>query len=474
MGQYDFDLLVIGGGPAGEKGAAQAAYFGKKTALIEKEPLLGGACINTGTLASKTLRESALFLSGAEARQLYGIETHLRGEVTLAQLMHRTDVIRDLERERARKNLERHKIERIVGKARLSDPHTVEVTTPDGQKRQLSAEFILVATGSTPARPAEIPFNGDNVFDSDTILQMKRIPRSLLVFGGGVIGCEYASLFCALGLTVTLINRGKRLLEFLDSEVVDTLTSAFREAGIRLIMEQTLAAVEVRDGTVDVKLSNGEYVQAEALLYAAGRSGATEGLGLQQLGIAVSNRGLLEGITPPYRTSVASIYAAGDVIGPPALASTSMEQARVAVSDAFDFRYREKHLPALLPFGIYTIPEVSCAGESEESCRKKQVNFVIGRSRYGDVARGQIIGDTGGLMKLIFSSPAGKLLGVHVVGELASEVVHVGAAAIRFGAGVEFLIESVFNYPTLGELYKYAAFDALDQLNRIRGSAAAG
>jgi NAD(P) transhydrogenase len=465
---FDYELLVIGGGPAGEKGAAQAAYFGHKTALVEKEAELGGACINTGTLASKTLRESALFLSGFKSRQLYGIEASVKKDITLADFMYRKNYVQERERERARKNLERHDITRLMGSATFVDAHTVSVRTGTGDSQTVTADKILIATGSVPACPANIPFNPDNVFDSETVLQMRRLPGSVLVVGGGVIGCEYAGLFAALGLKVTLVHRSGRLLDFLDAELGEAFMNYMRQMGVELVMDDNLDKVELDGPSVVTTLKGGQRIASEALLYAAGRSGSTAGLGLERLGIKTGKYGHVEGFHPDtFQTNVPNVYAAGDVIGPPALAATSMEQARVAMCHAFDIRYKQ-HVSNILPYGIYSIPEISGVGETEDSCRKKGIPYVAGRSKFGAHARGQIIGDTEGMIKLIFSAPDGRLLGAHVIGEMASELVHTAMACLHFGGGVQFFIDSVFNYPTLGDVYKYAAYDALGQLNRVR------
>jgi NAD(P) transhydrogenase len=466
MPHFDYDLLVIGGGPAGEKGGAQAAYFGHRVALVERKPQLGGACINTGTLASKTLRESALFLSGFKARQLYGIEATVKKDISLQQFMYRTSVVQERERERASANLLRHNIDRMDGVAEIIDPHKVLVRI--GPREEIhKARFILVATGSSPHRPADIPFNRESVFDSDTVLEMKSLPESMLVVGGGVIGCEYACIFAALGIRVLLVEGKDRLLGFLDHEISDALTSRMRGMGIELVMQDGLESVKLDGTIVRTRLKSGRDVETESLLYAAGRNGNVAGLGLEKLGIVVSKRGQVEVDPITYQTKVPNIYAAGDVIGFPALASTSMEQGRLAVCHAFDLKYKTRLAP-ILPYGIYTIPEVSCVGESEESCREKKIDHVVGRSRFGQQARGQIIGDTEGMIKLVFAAPGGKLLGAHVIGEMASELVHVAMACLHFEGDVDFFIQSVFNYPTLGDAYKYAAYDALGQLNKVR------
>lgn len=467
MGDFDYDLLVIGGGPAGEKGAAQAAYFGHRVVLIEKQAQLGGACINTGTLASKTLRESALFLSGFKARQLYGLDATVKKDIPLSEFMYRKNVVQERERERAEENLRRHKIERLHGHASLLDGHSVLVGMAEGHERRISAKCILIATGSLPYRPGDVPFNPDTVFDSDTILLMNNLPHSMVIVGGGVIGCEYASLFAALGIQVILVDGRDRLLPFLDFEISDALMSRMRELGIELATEDGLESARLDGKRVAVKLKSGKEVVTDSLLYAAGRSGNTAGLGLESLGIAVGKRGHVEVDPVTYRTKVPSVYAVGDVVGFPALASTSMEQGRIAVCHAFDLKYKTQ-LASLLPYGIYTIPEVSSLGESEESCKEKKIAYVVGKNRFGQHARGQIIGDLEGIIKLIIAAPSGKILGVHVIGEMASELVHVGMTAMHFGGGVDYFIQAVFNYPTLGDVYKYAAYDALGKLNDVR------
>ena len=493
MGGYDFNLVVIGGGPAGEKGAAQVAYFGLpdsvipescgsrthddfRVALVEREPVLGGACINTGTLPSKTLRESALFLSGARSRQLGGgLATYVRPDITLPDFMYRAHFVQQCEWARAANNIERHAISHIRGKAKLLGPHTVEVN--DGSEfRQITTEFVLLATGSRPVRPKQIPFNPENVWDSDTVLKMQKLPKSMIVIGGGVIGCEYACLFQALGIQVTLANRSSRVLEFLDFEITDRFMEECRRGGMELALNEDVDSCQVDGFLVRTRMKSGREFVTESMLYAAGRGGNTEGLGLEQLGIKISRYGNLEGVNPTtYQTEVPNIYAAGDLVGRPALASTGMEQGRLAMCHAFNIRYRGQELNPVLPAGIYTIPEISSVGETEESLKKKSVpiDYVVGRSPFGDHARGHIIGDEGGLVKLIFSAPEGKLLGCTVIGEIASELVHTAMACMQFGGDINYFINAVFNYPTLSDVYKYAAYDALGRLNKFRAKARA-
>jgi NAD(P) transhydrogenase len=472
---YDYDLVVIGGGPAGEKGAAQAAYFGKRVAMIEKELAPGGASVHTGTLPSKTLRETAIYLSGYRQAELYGLKVSLDPDLAVPKLMSRKDVVRTQEVERIHWNLERHHVSYLRGTARLLDGHTVELATFDG-KRSVTAEFILVATGSVPFHPANIPFNDPDVEDSDSILQLDRLPESLTVVGAGVIGCEYASMFAALGVRVTLIEPRSELLAFLDAEISEALRVALIGLGIDLRLNTGAGDVRRVNDKIVTQLaqvdpmppkpladatpvaSAGE-VAAEKLLFAAGRNGATAKLNLEAVGVKLVKRGYIE-VDPDYRTSVPSIYAAGDVIGFPALASTSMEQARLAVCHAFGFTYK-RQMSGLLPYGIYTIPEVSCVGLSEEDAIAGGQQVVVGRALYKHNARGRIIGDTDGLVKLVFEKESKRLIGVHCLGDRATELVHIGQALILTGGTVGTLIEMVFNYPTLAECYKYAAYDAL-------------
>ncbi len=501
MSRYDFNLVVIGGGPAGEKGAAQVAYFGLpdsvipescmdrthddfRVALVERESVLGGACINTGTLPSKTLRESALFLSGARSRQLGGgVATYVRRDITLADFMYRAHYVQERERGRAMRNMERHKVHHIWGSASLVDPHTVQIRDRHGNLRNITTEFVLLATGSRPVRPKIIPFNDENVWDSDSVLHMHALPHSMIVIGGGVIGCEYACLFQALGIRVTLANRSQRVLEFLDGEIIDRFMEECRRGGMELALNEDVESCTVEGSSVRTKMKSGRQFFTDAMLYAAGRGGNTEELGLEALGIAVSKYGNLDHVNPVrYQTEVPNIYAAGDLVGRPALASTGMEQGRLAMCHAFNIRYRGQELNPVLPAGIFTIPEISCVGDSEESIKKKNeglekkglppVEYVVGRSQFGDHARGQIIGDTGGLIKLIFSAPEGKLLGCTVIGEIASELVHTSMACLQFGGDINYFINTVFNYPTLSDVYKYAAYDGLGRLNKFRAAAA--
>jgi NAD(P) transhydrogenase len=457
------DLIVIGSGPAGEKGAAQAAYFGKRVALIEKAEHLGGAGVNTGTVPSKTLRETALYFSGLRQRGLYGVDYTVKQDITVPDFMYRKDeVVRSLW-QTIRANLDRHGIELVRGAAIFEDPHTVRVRHSGARDRLLSAPVVLIATGSYPNWPDKVPM-GPRLYDSDSILEVERIPRSLAVVGGGVIGCEYATIFRALGVSVTLVCGADRLLPFLDQEISERLRLQVQLLGLDVRLSDAHAEVVPEGEEVRLRLKSGEELRVDGVLFATGRMGATGGLGLQQAGLTPGRRGHLA-VNEHYQTAVPHIYAAGDVVGFPALASTSMEQARVAICHAFDLKYKST-VSALLPIAVYTIPEIAALGETEESCREKGIPYVVGRGPYSGNGRGQIIGDLSGLVKLVFSPDDRRLLGVHVLGEGAAELVHVGQGCLHFGGAIDYVIEAVFNYPTLAEAYKYAAYDGLGSLAR--------
>ncbi len=456
-----FDLVIIGCGPAGEKAGAQAAYFGKRVAVVERAGVPGGSCINTGTVPSKTLRESALYFSGLGQRGLYGIDYSLKENLTVHDFMHHEREVVEMERRRILKNLELHKIEYVQGRAAFEDGHTVVIANGAGT-RKLRGEVILIATGSKPHRPSEISFDDVHTFDSDTFLQMERIPKSLAVIGGGVIGCEYGSIFMALGVKVTLVDGRDKLLPFLDSEISDRLRDRLKELGMEFWFNERPVKVENSASGATLHMKSGKKLETEAALFAAGRRAAVDGLALEKAGLALNDRGYIP-VDENYRTSVTNIYAAGDVIGFPALASTSMEQGRVAVCHAFGFQYKQR-VASMLPMGIYTIPEISSAGETEDSCKEKKIGYCVGRARYENNARGHITGDTAGLLKIVFSPADKKLLGVSIIGENATELIHIGMMALDNGLTINEFIEQVFNYPTLSEMYKYAAYDGLGNL----------
>ncbi len=463
MADDAYDLVVIGCGPAGEKGAAQAAYFGKRVAVVERQPQPGGAAVHTGTLPSKTLREAALFLSGYRQRDLYGITVEVEPDLAISKLIARKDAVREEETARVLRNLERHGIDLIEGTGRVMGPHEVMVT--GSLERPLRAEAILIATGSRPHRPSWAPFDDADVHDSDGILRIDRVPRSLIVLGGGVIGCEYASMFAALGVETHVVDARDRILPFLDEEIVEHLRRGMSALGVTFHLGQApeMLGRDAGGSGLHARLAGGEELGAEKALVTLGRSGNTDGLGLAEVGVGIDKRGYVQ-VDKDGRTAVPSIFAAGDVVGFPALASTSMEQARVAVCKAFGFTYKQE-VSSLLPYGVYTIPEVSCVGVTEQDARESGRDVVVGRASFADNARGQILGDREGMVKLVFDRATRRLVGCHCIGERASELVHIGQAIVALGGTAETLIEMVFNYPTLSEAYKYAAYDALARLD---------
>jgi NAD(P) transhydrogenase len=457
-----FDLIVIGSGPAGEKGAAKAAYFRKNVGLVERAQWDGGIFINTGTIPSKCLREAALYYSGLRQRGLYGIDYSLRDNLTVRDFMHRKDAVVDLERDKVHNNLLAHHIEVIRGSASFADAQTVGVQLNDGGTETMQGDFVLIATGSKPYRPPDIAFDDQFIFDSDTILHMDRIPKSMVVVGGGVIGCEYASIFTALGVKVILVAGADRLLPFLDAEVSARLKETLESLGLQLIFNDRPASVKTQSDGVCVTMKSGAVLETETALLSTGRKPLVDGLGLDKAGITLSDRGSIT-VNEHYQTSVPHIYAAGDVIGFPALGSTSMEQGRLAVSHAFDLPNKPR-LTESLPLGIYTIPEISAVGETEESCKTKGIEYEVGRAQYANNIRGQMIGETRGFLKLIFRRDNQLLLGVHVIGESATDLVHIGMMAIELGGSLNHLVDSVFNAPTLSEMFKAAAYDGLGNL----------
>jgi NAD(P) transhydrogenase len=461
MSDEHFDLVVIGAGPAGEKGAAQAAYFDKRVAIIEREPEPGGAAVHTGTLPSKTLRETALYLSGYRARDLYGVAVELAPGATLPHLMSRKKAIIDAESLEFRRNFARHGIEYVPGSGSFLDQNSVLVKSSAGERR-ISAERFLIATGSKPHRPADMDFDDPSIHDSDEVLTIQHLPQSLVILGGGVIGCEYACMFAALGTRVTLVDARDEILPFLDLEVVARLKQAMDKLGIQLIQSTRWTSARREGDQIVATLSDGRRLQSQDLLFAAGRTGNTSELGLDKVGVVPDARGYLA-VDAEFRTTAPHIFAAGDVVGFPALASVSMEQGRVAVCHAFEFNYK-RAVSKLMPYGIYTIPEVSAFGETEETCKQKAIDYVVGRALFANNPRGKIAGDLDGLIKLVVERKSRKLLGVHVVGERATELVHVGQCAIHLNGGIDVFIDMVFNYPTLADSYKYAAYECLKAL----------
>ena len=475
-----YDLVVLGAGPAGEKGAATAALLGRSVVVVERARDVGGAATNTGTLPSKTLRETALALSGFKARSLYGVDLSLRREATVTDLMYHEKRVTQSERGRILGNLARPGVRLVHGEASFVDAHTVRVqpvrmtgrygpsrdpatSGKDGEPVLLRGAAILIATGSAPVRPATFPFEHPQVCDSDQILALRRLPRRLAVVGAGVIGSEYACVFAALGCEVHVIDARDLLLPFLDHEMTQTLQAAMERLGIVFHWNEKVERCDAPErGDIALALASGERLAVDTVLVAAGRQSNVESLRLEAAGIEAGPRGAIP-VDGHFRTVVPHIYAAGDVIGHPALASTSAEQARVAMSHAFDPSCRSEVSP-ILPTGIYTIPEIGCAGATERALQEQKVDYVVGRALYAQNARGEIIGDGSGVLKLLFRREDGRLLGVHVIGEGATEVVHIGLLGLLTGSDWNVLSRACFNYPTLGDLYKTAAENALQDV----------
>lgn len=472
MEPLTYDLVVIGSGPAGESGAATAASFGKRVAMVERSSLVGGASANTGTLPSKTLRETALAISGLRARDLYGVDLSLRREATVADFMFHEKRVTASERQRVEQGLALRGVMLYHGTASFVDPHTLRVVSEPARADTqtagrgtgevvLQGDTILIATGSSPVHPPGFPFEHDRVHDSDEVLQLERLPHSMAVVGAGVIGCEYACTFAALGTKVWIIDGRDELLPFLDQEISSALEAAMRrQLGIEFLWNCKVARCEAPgEGDIALMLEPGGTMLADAVLVAAGRFSNTAALDLPAAGLVPGPRGLLC-VDDRYRTAVPHIYAAGDVIGFPALASTSAKQARVAMSHAFRPGFKAEASP-LLPAGVYSIPEVAMVGTSEEDLKDQGIDYVVGRARYAESARGEIIGDSTGFLKLIFRHADMTLLGVHVIGEQATELVHIGLMGMLTGSTSDLFRRACFNFPTLGDLYRAAAEDAI-------------
>jgi NAD(P) transhydrogenase len=467
---YDYDLLVIGSGPAGQRAAIQAAKVDRRVALIEKKTVLGGVSVNTGTIPSKTLREAVLDLSGYGEREFYGISHTLRKRIDMPELLQRVDTVIRHEIDVTRAQLLRNRVEVISAAASFIDQHTLRLDYVDGSgQRSISGAHIIVAAGTEATRDDHIPFDGRRVLTSDDILSMDTLPRTLVVVGAGVIGCEYASMFAALGVRVTLVDRRPRLLPFVDGEIVDTLSYLLRENRVMFRLNESVKAIEFlaeeESGHVRITLDSGKQIVAEKALYSIGRTGNTNRLRLEKSGIEADERGRIK-VNENYQTRVPHIYAVGDVIGFPSLASTSMEQGRLAACHALEIP--TSSVPELFPYGIYTIPEISMVGRNEEELTHDGVPYEVGKARYREIARGQILGDTTGLLKLLFHLETRRLLGVHIIGEGASELVHIGQAVLAFGGTLDYFVNTVFNYPTLAECYKTAAFDGVNRVGQPR------
>lgn len=459
-----FDLIVIGSGPAGQRAAIQGAKFGKRVALIEKREVVGGACINTGTIPSKSMREAVMHLSGYQYQSIYGMNYRVKEKITVADLTFRVQHVIKTEVDVTMAQLSRNGIETLMGTASFIDPHRIRVENSRGQS-DYEAENIIIATGTRPAISPLVPLNNRTIINSDQIFALSTIPKTLIVVGGGVIGVEYASMFSALGVRVILVEKQTRLLGFADSEMVEALCYHLRDNRVTLRLNEEVESVEeTEDGTVVANLQSKKRISGDALLYAVGRQGNVGDLNLEAAGLEADARGRIE-VDAQYRTKQPHIFAVGDIIGFPSLASVSMEQGRIAVCYMVGSPAHSD--PANYPYGIYTIPEISFVGKTEEQLTDEDVPYEVGVAYYREIARGQIRGDTTGRLKLIFHRETRELLGVHIIGEGASEILHIGQAVLILKGTIDYFINTVFNYPTLAECYKAAAFNGLNKLAKF-------
>lgn len=463
MSDYDYDLLVIGSGPAGQKGAIAGAKLGKRVAVVDRREMTGGVCVHTGTIPSKTLREAILYLSGFRQRTFYGKDYVVSDRISARDLAHRVQRVVEREVEVIHNQLRRNGVTSLVGTARFADPHTVEITPESSRAVRATAEHVLIACGTRSACTPDIPLDGQCIFDADQLPDVNELPRELIVVGAGVIGLEYASMLTALDIKVTIIDQRPTLLDFVDREMIEALSYHMRRRGATFRLGETVTRVE-RDaqGRVVAHLESGKRVHGGALLYTVGRQANTDLLDLEAAGLRADNRGRVP-VNEDLQTTVPHIYAAGDVIGFPSLASTSSEQGRLATNHMFGVNHR-RVATELLPYGIYTVPEISMVGRTEQQLTAAKVPYEIGIAKYEELAKGQILGDETGLLKLLFDPESLKLLGVHVIGDGAAEVIHIGQAVLAFGGTIEYFRDTVFNYPTLAEAYKVAALAGLNRL----------
>jgi NAD(P) transhydrogenase len=461
----EYDIVVIGSGPGGQKAAIASAKLGKSVAIVERGRMLGGVCVNTGTIPSKTLREAVLYLTGMNQRELYGASYRVKDRITPADLLARTEHVINKEIDVVRNQLMRNRVDLLVGHARFVDPHTIAVEDPaQRETTTITGDYIVIATGTTPARPSGVEFDEDRVLDSDGILDLKSLPTSMVVVGAGVIGIEYASMFAALGTKVTVVEKRADMLDFCDPEVVEALKFHLRDLAVTFRFGEEVTAVDVGAVGTVTTLASGKQIPADTVMYSAGRQGQTEHLELHNAGIEAESRGRIW-VDDKFRTKVEHIYAVGDVIGFPALAATSMEQGRLAAYHAFGETC--DGITDLQPIGIYSIPEISYVGATEVELTKESIPYEVGVARYRELARGQIAGDSYGMLKLLVSTDDHKLLGVHIFGTAATELVHIGQAVMGCGGTVEYLVDAVFNYPTFSEAYKVAALDVTNKMRAL-------
>lgn len=456
-------MLVIGSGPAGQRAAIQAAKCGKKVALVERTEVVGGACINSGTIPSKTMREAVLHLSGYNYQNIYGVNYRVKEKITLPDLSFRVQHVIKTEIDVIKAQLSRNGIELLFGAASFLDPHRIRVTSVRGQS-ECTADFIVIAAGTKPAASSKVPFNNRNIINSDQVLEMPCVPKTLIVVGGGVIGVEYTCMFATLGVRVIIIEKRPRLLEFADAEMVEALSYHLRDSRVTMRLNEEVESVEeTADGKVVANLQSKKRISGDALLYAVGRQGNTDDLNLGAADLEADSRGRIT-VDGDYRTTQPHIFAVGDIIGFPSLASVSMEQGRIAAARACGLQVNSN--PANYPYGIYTIPEISFIGKTEEQLTDEDVPYEVGVAFYREIARGQIRGDTTGRLKLIFHRETKEVLGVHIIGEGAAELLHIGQAVMILKGTVEYFVDTVLNYPTLAECYKAAAFNGLNKLTR--------
>ncbi len=464
---FQYDLVVVGSGPAGRRGAIQAAKLGKKVLVIEQGKRVGGVSVHTGTIPSKTLRETALNLSGWRERGFYGRSYRVKDEISAEDLRRRLLITLDHEVEVLEHQFARNRVQHIRGKASFVDPSTLEVVKDDGEVVKVTGASILLAVGTKPFRPDYIPFDSKTVLDSDELLDIDELPRSMAVIGAGVIGIEYATIFSALDTAVTVIDPKPTMLDFIDREIVEDFTYQLRDRNMKILLGTKADKVTRLDnGKVELKLDNGRQLVTDMVLFAAGRMGATDTLNLDAAGLEADSRGRLKVNPETFQTSVPNIYAAGDVVGFPSLASTSMEQGRIAARVAIGAVAKEP--PKYFPYGIYAVPEISTCGLTEEEMKDRGIPYECGIARFRETSRGHIMGLDTGLLKLIFSLKTRRLLGVHIVGEGATELVHIGQAVLNLKGTVEYFVENTFNYPTLAEAYKIAGLDAWNRMGDIK------
>lgn len=462
---YDFDMVVIGSGPSGRRAAVQSAKIGKSVLVVEKGRRVGGVSVHTGTIPSKTLRETVLNLSGWRERGFYGRSYRVKQDIGAEDLLIRLHKTLDHEVEVLEHQFSRNAVRTARGEARFVSPHEIEVTAEDGERRTISAAHVLIACGTRPFRPDYVPFNGTNVFDSDEIIELPRLPRSLTVIGAGVIGVEYATIFSALDVAVTLIEPRTSFLDFLDRELIEEFVHELRDRNVALRLGSAVTSIELGTSGPVSRLANGRTVATDMLLFAAGRVGATDRLNLASAGIETDHRGRITVDPKTLQSSVPHIYAAGDVIGFPSLASTSMEQGRLAACHAFGLEPPPP--PEFFPYGIYSVPEISTVGMTEEEVAKRGIPYECGIARFRETSRGHIMGLNAGMMKMIFSTKSRRLLGVHILGEGATELIHIGQAVLNLKGTIDYFIENTFNYPTLAEAYKIAGLDAWNRMTRV-------